>query len=333
MRGKRVCITGATGFLGGALARALVEQGADVHLLARPTADRSMLAGLAVTWHQGDITLPKTLGGFLDGATEVIHAAGRLGQAGVRENEYQLTNLDGTQNVMAAALATGMNARILYLSTAGVLGPTASGWPAEDAPFAPSNPYERSKAAAERMVRDFAARGLAAIIARPGFVYGPQDRHVLGLFKAVQRRQFFYINSGRHLCHPTFISDAVAGMLLCLSQGRPGEAYHITGPNPVTVREFAETIAAAFGVDPPWLSVPRWLAWTGAASLEAFSRLAGRMPPLSRTGVAFFSEDRAFSWRKAHEELGYIPQYDLATGVERTVAWYRQHERTRPFRN
>ena len=320
----RVFITGASGFLGGALARALAHEGAEVHALARPSADRRALEGIPVRWHQGDVTAPATLSGPMAGAEWVIHAAGRLGRAGVPEQVYQRLHAEGSRNVLAAALATGSQPRVLYVSSPGVLGPITGSPATEEASLAPSNPYERSKAAAERVALEFAARGLPVLICRPEFVYGPGDRHVLGLFQAVRRGQFFYIDGGRHLCHPTFVADAVAGMLLCLRFGRSGEIYHLAGPRPVTFRELGETIASALGVRPPWVSLPHWSAMLGASGFEVLGRLSGRRPPLSRTGVAFFSEDRLYSWQKAHEELGYTPEYDLATGVAHAVAWYRQ---------
>jgi len=320
----RVFITGATGFLGGALARALAQEGAEVHALARPRADRSALDGVAITWHEGDVTVPRTLSGVMGGAEWIIHAAGRLGQAGVPEEVYRRLHVDGTRNVMAAALAMGTQPRVLHVSSPGVLGPIRGGPAAEDAPYAPSNPYERSKAASEQVAFEFVSGGLEVVISRPEFVYGPGDRHVLGLFQAVQRGRFFLIDGGRRLCHPTFIADAVAGMLLCLRGGRSGSIYHIAGPRPVTFRAFSEMIATSLGVPPPRLSLPRWSAMLGAIAFEALGRVTGRKPPLSRTGVAFFSEDRLFSWQRAHQELGYTPQFDVAAGVARTIAWYRQ---------
>ena len=322
--GIRVFITGATGFVGGALARALSRNGADVHALARPRADRSALDGMPITWHEGDVTVPKSLNGALANATWIIHAAGRLGQAGVPEDVYCRINVDGTRNVLAAALHAGSKVRVLHVSTPGVLGRTTQEPATEDLPYEPTNPYERSKVAAEKLALKFAAGGLPVIVARPGFIYGPGDHHVLKLFKAVRRGQFFYIGGGRHLCHPTFISDVVDGVLLCLQRGRVGELYHFTGPRPVTFRELGETIAAALGVPPPWLNVPGWSAVLGAMGLEALARLIRQAPPLSRTGVDFFSADRVFSWQKAHDELGYTPKYDLSTGVACTVEWYCQ---------
>ena len=87
---------------------------------------------------------------------------------------------------------------------------------------------------------------------------------------------------------------------------------------------YAETIAAALGVRMPWLRLPEWLAWLGASVLEMGGRLLGFTPPLSRTGVTFFSESRRFSSAKAQRELGYAPEYSLADGVAETVRWYRE---------
>jgi oxidoreductase len=321
----RVFVTGATGFLGAALARALADAGAEVHALARPSADRGALNGTQVTWHEGDLSSPRRLADLVAGAQFIVHAAGRLGAALVPEDVYQRVNVEGTRNILAAAMQSDSPPRVLHLSTAGIIGPTGPAPAREDAPWVPTNPYERSKAAAEQVARDFAAQGLPVIIARPGFIYGPGDRHVLNLFRAIQRGQFFYLAGGQRFCQPTFVADAVAGMLRCVTQGQPGEAYHIVGPRAVTFRELGETISKALGVRPPRLSLPAWPAHLAAAGFEIAGRVFGLKPPLSRTGVDFFSEDRVFSWQRAHDELGYTPQYELAAGAAETVAWYRRH--------
>lgn len=322
----RIALTGATGFVGGALARALAAAGAHIVALARPGANRQPLAGLPITWVEGDITRPESLGRLCAGADLLVHAAGMLGQAGVPEATYHQLHVTGTQNVLAAAAAANPPPRVLYVSSPGVLGPISGPPAGEETPLAPSNPYERSKAAAEQVALAFAAQGLPLVIARPEFIYGPGDQHVLGLFRAVQQGRFFYIDRGRHTCHPTYIDDAVDGLRRCLYHGQPGEIYHITGPRPVTFRELGQALAAALGVREPWLQLPRPVAWLGAAGLELLGKLTGRAAPLSRTGVAFFSEDRRFSWQKAHQALNYTPHYDLPAGLAATVAWYRAHD-------
>src|SRR5215472_3174227 len=101
----RVFVTGASGFLGGALVRALVRHGAEVHALARPSTDRNVLKDTSVTWHEGDITIRGSLTGLLEGASWVVHASGHLGRAGVPQELYDRVNVEGTRNILAEALA------------------------------------------------------------------------------------------------------------------------------------------------------------------------------------------------------------------------------------
>jgi nucleoside-diphosphate-sugar epimerase len=336
-------VTGASGFLGGALARRLVAEGHEVHAVARrlPAGDRrpqttdggQRSAVGSLLWQAADITEPATLAGLFDGADWVIHAAGMLGQFGVDEATYRLVNAEGTRNVLAefagarAAGRIGPAARLLHVGSAGVLGPIhgqAEGFAfRETMPLAPSNAYERSKALAESYAREFALAGLPVVIARPEFVYGPGDRHVLGLFQAIQRGMFFYVGSGHNHCHPTYIDDAIDGLLACLRRGEAGQVYQIAGPRAISFRELAGAIAAELNAPPPRLRVPKVVASLGATGLELIGRATGRSVPLSRTGVAFFSEDRRFSITKAESELGYTPHIDLPEGVRRTVAWGR----------
>jgi|SRR5579871_1302742 len=319
----KVFITGATGFVGRSFARALSYHGADIHGLARPAADRSALDGLRITWHIGDVTAPETLREAIRGADWVIHAAGPLGKFGVAETVYQRAHVGGTRNVLAAAAAGSPGARILHVSSTGVAGPAPSDTD-EDAPYTPTNMYERAKVDSEKAVLDVARRQ-DIVIARPALLYGPGDHHVLKLFQAIQRGRFFYIGSGNNYCHPTYIDDAIAGMLLCLQKGVTGGVYNITGPRAVTLRELGETIAAAVGVKAPWLHVPRWCASCGVSVLEQLCYLTRSTPPLSRSGVAFFSEHRRYLWGKARSDLGYAPRYNLGDGVCSTVQWYRKH--------
>ena len=326
---KKVVLTGATGFVGGALARTLAaDEHVDLHALARPSSDLEDVKELDISWYVGDITQPRSLRHVFDGADWVIHAAGMLGQAGVSDATYRQVNMDGVNNLLAEIADSGGRPRILIVSSFGVLGPF-TGQPADPAPDeytppAPSNAYERSKAAAELVARSYSKAGLPVIIARPEFVYGPGDLHVLGLFQAIQRGRFFFVGDGRNTCHPTFINDCVQGLLCCLESGKPGEVYHIAGPRPITFRELAETIAAELGVPPPRLALPKSLVWLGAAGMESIATRLGRSVPLSRSGVAFFSESRRASITRAKEQLGYNPHVDIQEGVARSVAWYRE---------
>lgn len=319
-----IVITGATGFLGSAVARALVARGDRVSAVARETSDPWRLAGTAVTWHIADITDPAGLRELFGLADAVVHAAGRLGQFGVPQSDYFAIHEQGTRTVCEALAALPAPPRLLYISSPGVLGPVAGPPATEEQSPAPSNAYERSKAAGELVVTSFAEQGLPAIIVRPEFVYGPRDTHVLGLFRAIQQGRFFYIGDGENCCHPTYVHDAVTGIVAALDHGRVAETYHIAGPRPLSFREMGSTFAEALGVPAPRYAVPVPLARAVATVLEGAGRLSGMAPPLSRDGVSFFSENRAFSWAKAHRDLAYKPQTDLAEGARLTVDWYRR---------
>ena len=254
-----IAITGATGFLGGALAKRLLAEGHTIRALSRTTGHDDFPSG--VEWITGDLADPASLSALVTGADRIIHAAGILGEFGIREEDYRQINAEGTRQVLAATTAAlvdgrlGPEARVLHVGSAGILGPIrgrADGFRFDETmPFAPSNAYERSKALAESYAREFALAGLPVVIVRPEFVYGPGDRHVLGLFRAIERGMFFYVGSGNNHCHPTYIDDAVEGMVAGLQTGRVGQAYQIAGPRSVSFRELAETIAAALGVPPP----------------------------------------------------------------------------------
>lgn len=330
----KLAITGASGFIGSHLVKRLLAEQPDLEIFALQYRGRQINQAHHPRLHTtpGDVCQRESLVPWVDGADYVIHAAGVLGKAGISPLTYMAINADGTSNVLSAAEQYAPRAKILCLSSAGVLGPLAKRaggqepvWPDETAPFAPSTPYEESKVAAERVMQLFAAGGLQVTIARPEFVYGPGDLHVLGLFRMIQRGLFFYVGDGQNTCHPTYIDDTTEGLLRCLWHGRVGEAYHITGPRPLTFRELATTIAHEVGVSPPRLALPVPLVKTGAILGELLGRPLGINPPLSRTGVAFFSEYRGSTYAKAEAELRYTPQVDLAAGVAQTVAWYRAH--------
>ena len=331
-----VLVTGGTGFLGGALVRALAACGQRVRVLVRPTSDQGRLDGLPVEPVVGDVTRPETLAQAVDGVHTVYHLAGMLGRFGVPEAAYHALHVDGTCNLLRAC-AGGHLKRFVYSSSPGMLGQVAPGGPPRDetAPHRPTSIYERSKSAAEKAALPLAAAlGVPLVIARPEFVYGPGDEHVLGLFRSIQRGTFFYIGSGNSLCHPSYIDDVVAGLLACAGKRvRPLEAYHICGPRPVTIRELATAVAAALEVKAPSLHLPKWLVSAGAWAAERAASVLHIDPPFTLEGVRFFTESRAFSIARAWNELGWRPEVGIEEGARRSVAWYREQGWLPPGRN
>jgi nucleoside-diphosphate-sugar epimerase len=322
----KVLVTGATGFLGGALVRAFADRGTKVTALVRkPDAAKKQLYP-GVTFLQGDIVRPESLPAFPRDIDCVIHAAGMLGRFRGKESLYRLVNTAGTANVLKSTEAASIK-RFLFISSAGVLGPIKEPPADENCPVAPSNGYERSKAAAERLVRGFYNEGrLRTVTIRPEFIYGPSDLHTLGFFRAIRDRKFFLIGSGETLLHPTYIDDAVQGILGALEHDAfDGSEFLVAGPKPVSVRELTEVAARALGVNPRGFRVPRSISIVVAALFEFIGRITSRDVPLTFSRVRFFTENRAFRTDRATSILGYVPRLSIEEGISRTVEWYRRH--------
>jgi nucleoside-diphosphate-sugar epimerase len=323
----RILVTGGTGFVGSALCRALAVRGQSVRVLARPTSDLSALEGLDVETIRGDVLQPETLPAAAEGVAVVYHLAGMLGRFGAPYSAYRTLHVDGTCNVLRACAGQNVR-RFVHCSSPGMLGAVAPGEPPRDETSAhrPTSLYERSKSEAEKAALSLAVElGLPLVLARPEFVYGPGDRHVVGLFRNIQRGTFFYIGSGQAVCHPSYVDDVVAGLIACATEhARPLQAYHICGPRPVSFVELASAIARALGVAAPRLRLPVWLVRAGAWGAELTAKHLGFDPPVTLETVRFFTESRAFSIEKARRELGWSPAVDISRGAALSVAWYRE---------
>ncbi len=319
-----IVVTGASGFLGGAVARALVKRGEEVRALVRATSETRGLRDAGIALAIGDVVTNAGLAEAFANAKTIVHAAGMLGRAGAQDAEYERIHVDGTLHVLRAARAAGV-ARVVHVSSPGLLGPIARDAldADEDARPNPTNPYERSKAAAEVAIHEDAERhGPLAVVVRPEFVYGPGDHHVLRLVQAIRKRRFFYIGDGESLCHPTYVDDAVAGLIAAADRGRPGRTYHVAGPRPLSFRVLAETYARALGVSPPFARLPKGPLRTALSLLEPLAARAHVTLPLGTTAVDFFTFDRHFSTERARNELGFRPLVELDEGARRTVRWY-----------
>jgi nucleoside-diphosphate-sugar epimerase len=198
-------------------------------------------------------------------------------------------------------------------------------------PHAPTNAYERTKSEAEHLVRAAAARGLPAAIVRPGLVYGPGDLHLLGLFRAIERRVFRPIGARPAFLHPVYVDDLTDAFLRCGRDARAiGGCFHIAGPEPVTIASLATTIAEQLGVPPPSGTIPLPLARCVAALCDALPDGLRRRAPLTRSRVDFLTHSRMYDTRNARSTLGFAATVDVETGIARTVEWYRREGHLRP---
>jgi nucleoside-diphosphate-sugar epimerase len=325
----RVLVTGAAGFTGGHLARALSRRGYQVRGLARTPEQVSSLTAEGIETVSGDITDRSALVRCVAGVDVVYHIAAIYRQAGVPAVRYRAVNATAVGELIAAAASAGVR-RVVHCSTVGVHGDVEHPPANEDAPLSPGDIYQRTKVEGERIARDVAARtGIEVTIGRPSGIYGPGDRRLLKLFRGIARRQFFILGSGRIFYHLTYIDDLVEGFRLCGEVPQAANrTYILAGGEVTTLNELVGLIANEAGVRPPKLKLPVWPVWLLGALCEAVCvplRPLKIEPPLYRRRVDFFTKSRAFDIARARQELGFSPRVGLREGIHRTLVWYREH--------
>ncbi|MEO8971614.1 MAG: NAD-dependent epimerase/dehydratase family protein [Ktedonobacteraceae bacterium] len=323
-----ILVTGATGFLGSALVMELIRQQQEVRILARDTAKARAQFGEAVSIVAGEITDEQQVKEAVNGATIIYHLVGHLYHPSVPTELYRTTHVEGTRTLLAACQSQQQLQRIIHCSTTGVLGVTGQTPGAEDAPFAPTNPYEATKLESELLaLAACKEQGLPVSVVRPGLVYGPGDLHLLGFFASIKKGMFRVIDGGKALLHPIYIDDMTAAFLLCAEKQQAiGNSYNIAGSHPVTIRELATAIAHALNKELPGGSIPLWLANLASDIFSITPGLKGERAPLTRSRVQFLTNSRVYITDKASTELGFIPQVDLEEGMQRTAKWYYAHQ-------
>ncbi|GAC1312128.1 MAG: NAD-dependent epimerase/dehydratase family protein [Ktedonobacteraceae bacterium] len=322
-----ILVTGATGFLGSALVTELVRQQHSVRILARDEQKAHSQFGEAVTIIPGEITDEQQVRQAVDGATEIYHLVGRLYHPSIPTDLYRMTHVEGTRVLLAVCQGQSQLRRIVHCSTTGVHGVTSATPAAEDAPFAPTNPYEATKLEAELLtLKAYREDRLPVSVIRPGLVYGPGDLHLLGLFLSIKKGLFRVINGGRALLHPIYIDDMTSAFLLCARHPEAiGRSYNIAGERPVSIRELAITIAHAMDKELPTGSIPLWLANLAADIFATLPGFQGESAPLTRSRVKFLTNSRVYNCSRAANELGFKARIDLEKGMRQTAKWYAKH--------
>ena len=315
-------ITGASGFVGTHLARALLRQDWKVTLL-RHERDLPGTEGCRVV--QGDIRDPDSLKNVLEGSDVLFHLAAALGASRIGPQEFFRINVQGTRNVLEAASDAGVS-RTIHFSSAGVLGSVQKNHPvSEDHSPSPRDIYDKTKLEGEKIALQFAQNGANIVVVRPGWAYGPGDRRTFKLIKAVASKKFLLVTRGTTCQTPVFIDDLIQGTLLCAEKGKKGEIYHLAGNEALTVKEITGFIARATGAPFTQFPLPTFALKVAAWKLEKSFLLLGREAPLTRGKLAFFIHPKPLSIRKARTDLGYVPEWTFERGIAATVAWYREH--------
>ena len=317
-------VTGATGFLGSAVARALLQAGQEVRVLARPTSDRRNLAGLPVEIAVGTMEDTGSLARAVAGCRYLFHVAADYRLWVPDPAAMYRANVDGTRELMRAALAAGVE-RIVYTSSVATLGIVAGGSADEVTPSRLGDmigPYKRSKFLAEEAVRGMLAEhGLPAVIVNPSTPIGPRDVKPTPtgrlILEAAKGHMPGYVDTGLNVVH---VDDVADGELLAAEYGRIGERYILGGEN-MSLAEILTHVAHATGRHPPRLKVPYPVAFSAAAFGTAMARVTGREPFTTLDGVRMSRKKMYFSSAKADRELGYRPR-PAHEAIHDAVAWF-----------
>jgi nucleoside-diphosphate-sugar epimerase len=241
---------------------------------------------------------------------------------------YHGTHVEGTRIILDACRDQKQLQRFVHCSTTGVLGATGNKPAAEDAPFAPTNPYERTKLEGELLALEAQKEhGLPVSVIRPGLVYGPGDLHLLGFFATIKKGPFPpIIDGGKALIHPVYIDDMTKAFLLAAEKPEAiGHSYNIAGDHPVSFKELSTAIAHSLGKELPKGSIPLGLANLASDIFALIPGFQGERAPLTRSRVKFLTNSRVYSIERARKELGYAPEVGLEEGMQSTAAWYQKH--------
>ena len=325
-------VTGATGLIGGHLARRLVEQGHRVRAVVRVDASRGGSAGRAVAAGveivPGSLDDPASLAAAMRGVSHVFHCAGLVSDWGPAR-DFTAANVDGTRRVAAAAVAGGVE-RFVHLSSAAVYGYAGPRPFTEDSPLADRGiPYIASKIAAERVVRQAVEHdGLAAVMLRPVMVFGPGSRHyVAEIARHLRAGSMILVDGGRHVAGLAYVENVVDACLLAAERDAPaGAAWNICDDDGVTWGEYIARLADGIGARRPRWSLPSALLLPLARASEAAGRIADRRerPLLTRLAVLELGSEQRYDIRLAREQLGFTPRVDFETAMRRTIDWARE---------
>jgi len=319
-------VTGASGFIGSAVARALAARHHELRLLVRPTSDRRNLAGLDAEVVTGDLTDPSSLARAAAGCRYVLHLAADY-RFWVPDPDAMLrANVDGAVAMVRAAAMAGAE-HIVHCSSVAALGQIGDGTLADEA--TPTNQadfvgiYKRSKYLAETAVLELARReGVPVVVVNPAAPVGPRDIKPTPTGKmirdAASGRVPAYIDTGLNIVH---VDDVAEGHVLALEKGRVGERYVLGGEN-MLLKDILALVADVVHRRPPSIRLPEAVVWPAAFVMEKLAKVTGITPMMTRDHLKMARKKMFYSSAKATAELGYHPR-PVRLAVEDAVAWFR----------
>ncbi len=323
----KAVVTGANGFVGSAVVRQLLDTGHEVRALVREKSNRRSIEGLPIEICIGDIRDQSSLTRAMSGCQALFHVAADYRLWVPNPDEMYETNVNGSRNVMLAAVEAGIE-RIVYTSSVATLGLNAGGEPANEQTRATLDdmigPYKRSKYLAEAEVRRLANElELPVVIVNPSTPVGPRDIRPTPtgqmILQAARGRMPAYVDTGLNLVH---VDDVARGHLQALERGAIGQCY-ILGGKDMMLKEILDYISSITGRRPPAIKLPHNLVLPFAWLAEQFGRLLHKRDLLLTVdGVRMAKKRMFFSSEKAKRELGYKPR-PAREALHDAVQWFQ----------
>lgn len=323
MASETMLVTGATGMVGSHVVRRAVDDGFQVRALVR-AANNSWMEELGVEQVVGDLADPATLASAFGGVNVVVHTAAHVGDWGPAE-KYRAINVVALEHMLTAVEAEPNFRRWIQVSSLGV-------YPARDhfgsgeevaIDVGGLDGYTRTKAEAEVLLKQHIDQHkLPAVIIRPGFIYGPGDRHVVPrLIERIAAGKMKIIGDGQNKLNNTYVGNLVDAILLAVAaENAVGETYNVRDERLVSREEFIGAVCDHLHKPRPG-HVPLWLAKSLVGPIEGFAKLVGKTeaPMLTQARIKFMTLNLDFSIEKAKRELGYSPRVDFSEGMQQAL--------------
>lgn len=320
-----ILVTGAAGFIGSAIVRALVGQGRRVRALVRPTSDCRNIEGFQVEVVEGDLLEPETLSRAVDGCSGVYHVAADYRLWTPDPESMFRTNIEGSRAIVVAAMEAGVS-RMVYTSSVAVLGIVPGGEGDEVTPVNYADmigAYKQSKFRAEEVVRQLIIEeGAPVVIVNPSTPIGPGDIKPTPtgrlIVQAASGKMPAYVETGLNIVH---VDDVAAGHLLAFEKGRIGERYLLGGEN-MELKDILVEIARLVGGKPPKIYLPHGFVMPIAYVAEVWARVSGGGEPFATVdGVRMSRKKMYFSSTKAMRELKYQPR-PAKEALADAIGWF-----------
>lgn len=325
---QRVLVTGATGFIGGHVARTLYMRGAEVVALVRPTSDVAALEALGVECRVGDLTDPESLAAACRGVDAVVHSAAVVGSYGTWDHFYEV-GVRGTERLLDGAITAGVD-RFLLISSLAVYGLRPGMGPlTEDTPFDREpqrwNHYVREKVLAEDALWDAHHSGaIKATAVRPSVVLGHGDRNAVPRMAGLLENPLaLFPGPGDNRFPVVVVEDCAEGIVRALERDVAiGRAYNLSGRDPITQADLYVMLAEAAGLPPPRLRIPCSVALGLTAGLELGWRMLRRPgePFATRIAVAVSGYDYVVDCTRARDELDWVGERSYRVALEEAMA-------------